>query len=280
MKMNKTINRSSWDATLNTCKTDKYNNAELTITLNLAFKQINPANGQAKGDYHDYGDPRRPKRKIDRWTKSAWQKWKFDFVNSAQKYWHGKFWLVNNFALYDYTDDNVKYIPNIWCKFDLVGKDASSGFKHHHLIEVVKLNKAEKWFGSHSNLYDSLDSQPVKKGTDSKGTAIIQRAHVHEVGHLLGLPHVDVGKPHCPTNSNTNLSPCYGVLDNDKYSVMGQGMQLREKHADPWREAIIAIAGKGNKLRMSDWQPKLKRHYPRTESEAKAKKFITVKPKR
>ena len=66
------------------------------------------------------------------------------------------------------------------------------------MIEVVKLHHSETWFESYSGLYDSLDSNLVQKGTDSKGNAIMQRAHVHEIGHLLGLPHVDVGKAHCP----------------------------------------------------------------------------------
>jgi hypothetical protein len=280
--MKKTINKSDWDAELNTDVCDPYNNAELTIKLNLGFKQINPSGGAASGTYNDYGSRSGTPRKIVKWTSTDWASWKTHFVRSAQKFWHGKFWLVNNFSVYDYTVKGVKYIPNIWCKFELTCGDAASlgSSGYHHVIEVVRLHRSETWFGSHSKLFDSLDSNLTIKGRDSRGNSIMQRAHVHEVGHLLGLGHVDEGKPHCPTSGNTNLGPCYGVADVDKYSVMGQGMQLRKKQANPWRRAMVEISKKGSAASPTDWAPKLARHYPRTTAEVAAKSNITSRPKR
>ena len=112
----------------------------------------------------------------------------------------------------------------------------------------------------------------------------MQIAHIHEVGHLLGLEHVDIGKPHCPRAGNTNLGPCYGVLDVNKNSVMGMGMQLRPEHATPWRLAMIQIASnwslKALFTNFFDWTPKLTRHYPRTPAEVAANTLITTRPKR
>ncbi len=277
--MKKTISKPFWDATLDTGMCDKYNNAELTLTLKLAFKQVNPAAGAASGTYHDYGDSRATSRKIVKWSNADWAAWKMSFVRSAEQFWKGKFWLANDFSELEYEDNAIKYIPNIWCRFKLVGSDASPAFKHHHMIEVVKLHQSETWFGSHSRLYDSLDSSSVQKGTDSKGNPILQRAHVHEIGHLLGLGHVDEGKAHCPP-TNTNASACYGVSDQDKNSVMGQGMQLRKEHSAPWRKAMIGLLAKGSVQVPTDWEAKLQRHYPRTLAEAQAKKSITAKPNR
>ena len=124
----------------------------------------------------------------------------------------------------------------------------------------------------------------------------MQRAHVHEVGHLLGLNHVDVGQPHCPASGDTNASACYGIADNDMQSVMGSGMQLRLEHAYPWRESLryfaleeiataisspIAFALSGGSLSLpvaslvSVWPAKRRRHYPRTEAEVRAGEEVT-----
>ncbi|WLQ15795.1 hypothetical protein O5O45_07700 [Hahella aquimaris] len=278
--MKKTIKKSSWDAVIDTDICDAYNNADLTIQLRLGFKQINPSGGAATGTYNDYGDKSATARKIVKWSSSEWLSWKANFVSSAKNFWHGKFWLVNNFSEFEYVDAGIKYLPNIWCRLELYGDDYSPAKKFHHVIEVVRLDKSETWFGSHSKLYDSLDTNSVQKGTDSKGNPIMQRAHVHEIGHLLGLGHVDIGKKHCPSSGNTNLGPCYGVADTDKYSVMGQGMELRDRHANPWRRAIIDFTKKGNMTNAADWAPKRKRHYPRTLPEAASNAHITVKPKR
>lgn len=268
-----------YDAELNTDVCDRYNNAELTLTLRLGFKQINPAGGAAQGTYRDYGDATGTARKIIKWSPHSWGHWKKNFVRSARKFWHGRIWLVNDFSDYDFVDGGVTYRPNIWCRFELIGGDTTSGW-YNHTIEVVRLHPSETWFGSHSRLYDSLDTKAVQKGTDSHGKPIMQRAHVHEVGHLLGLDHVDVGKAHCPSTGNTNKSPCYGVADVDKNSVMGEGMELRPKHGNPWRKSMVQLSGRGNARGTTDWQAKLKRHYPRTMAECARKAEIMHRPHR
>ncbi len=108
----------------------------------------------------------------------------------------------------------------------------------------------------------------------------MQRAHVHEIGHLLGIGHVDIGTKHCPASGNTNARACYGVADHDKYSVMGLGMQRRLVQANPWRSAMNRLTTKGTIAGIHDWEAKIKRHYPRTLAEATAKKHIIARPKR
>ena len=269
---------NAYDAELNTDVCDPYNNADLTLTLNLGFRKIDPAGGADEGTYHDYGRPSKPTRKIVKWTPGAWSSWKKEFCKSAEKYWHGKFWLVNNFPELEFEKKGVKYRPNVWCRFRLVGNDADFGI-NNHTISVVRLHRSENWFGSHATLYDSKDTKSVAKGEDSAGKDIMQRAHVHEVGHLLGLAHVDVGKDHCPAD-NTNARACYGVDDDNKNSVMGMGMQLRTEHAIPWRRAITSLVGRGNAATAADWAPKFVRHYPRIPAEVAANMSITHRPRR
>ncbi len=270
---------STFNIGLDTDVCDPYNNAELTISLRVGFRQVNPAGDAAQGTYNDYGSATGTARKIVRWTPGAWAHWKMNFVNSAQSFWHGKFWLVNNFPIYEYEYLGKRYRPNIWCRFRLIGEDAGRG-PDNHVIDVVRLDPSESWFGSHSTLYDSLDTRSVEKDTDSQGRPIMQRAHVHEIGHLLGLRHVDVGTAQCPLNSDTNAAACYGASDYDKNSVMGEGMQLRIKQANPWRKAIMELSGKGDANTAGDWQAKLVRHYPRLPDEVAANLEITGRPHR
>jgi len=191
------VSTAKCDIELDTDVCDPYNNAELTLTVNMGFRQINPAGGANEGTYHDYGDAAAPTRKIVKWTPGVWDKWKRDFLKTAQGFWDGRIWLVNNFAELEFDHKGTRYRPNVWCRCTLLGGDADKGVRHH-VIDVVRLHRSETWFGSHATLYDSLDTHLVRKDTDSRGRPIMQRAHVHEVGHLLGLDHVDVGKAHCP----------------------------------------------------------------------------------
>lgn len=292
--MKKSMSFARFDAELNTDVCDAYNNAELTLTLRIGFRQINPSGGAAQGTHHDYGDSNEPTRKIVKWSDSAWRSWKANFVSSAQRFWHGKFWLINDSGSFSYNVGSTTYYPNVWCRFKLEAKDATvSG--NHHTIDVVRLHHSEKWFGSHETLYDSRDTHRTRKTSTSKGKGVFQRAHVHEVGHLLGLDHVDVGKPHCPASGDTNASQCYGVADADKVSVMGSGMKLRIENAYPWREALryFALAAiVSNRLPglvslnapvsslFAVWPAKMQRHYPRTGGELKGGKSITKRPRR
>jgi hypothetical protein len=297
--MKKLISTAKWDAELNTDVCDRFNNAELTLTLKLHLRQVNPAGGAINGTHHDYGDATEPARKTVKWTSTAWDLWKKKFAKSAEEFWHGKFWLLNNFdstpkfehcyddelvqqclchKSLDFMDKRVMYRPNVWCRFKLSLVDSAGAA--HHTIDVVRLHPSVSWFGSHATLYDNRDIDYTQKGSDSKKKTLLQRAHVHEVGHLLGLPHVDVGKAHCPTTGNTNAGACYGVADADMHDVMGNGMTRRAWQAKPWRDAMVRITGAGSVSTEGDWKAELQRHYPRTMDEVKANAKITKKPNR
>ena len=248
--------------------------------------------------------PKQPET-LSMWDINSWTRWKAHFTQTAQRYWNGKFWLVNNFPVIEFEDNSIKYRHNAYCRFKLISADATATSVHHHVIDVVRLAPAEKWFGSHSTLYDSRDTKSVHKATDSTGKMVMQKAHVHEVGHLLGLGHAVEGSMACPTSGNTNATACYGSSDAEMNSVMGSGMKLNATHAYPWRMAIASMTGQGTTFKPSgtritaamantlfgkkfsgtdfmsnDWQAKLTRHYPRTDAEVNSNTSITTRIKR
>ena len=127
---------------------------------------------------------------------------------------------------------------------------------------------------------DSYDTWRQRKKSDSDGKFIRQRPAVHELFHVLGVRHVDHGKAHCPIAESGNAGECYGVDDADMRSLMGSGMKLQAKFADPWRRAVASLTGTGAVSSAADWQPKLIRHYPRTLEELDRGDSIIRRPRR
>lgn len=268
---------SKWDAELNRKVCNRYNNCDLTITLKLFLDKVDPAGGAASQMFPDAGGTN---RKIVRWG-AKWSTWTTKFRRDCEKAWHGKFWLKcpDSLTKWDYTDKGVTYRPNIWCRFRL--KLVNSAGAAHHSIQCVRLDSAVPFFRSHSGLYDHRDIVPVPQAHGSK-----KKTHVHEVGHLLGLPHVGVDGPigigwaKCLINvavgGSTNDSVCYGASPEEKRDIMGSGSVIRPWHAAPWQEAI----GKFSGLAKNMWRAETRRHYPRSLAEVRSKKWHHSKPSR
>ena len=277
--MKKTISTAQWDAELDSDCCNAITNADLTIVLRVGLRQINPAGGAAEGTYNDYGDATEPARKIIKWTKGSWTVWTDELVKSAQSYWSGRFWLLNNYPVLEYDVRGVKYRPNIYCKLKVVTREVPEigPCDAHHIIDVVRLHPSVKWFGSHAKLYDSRDTRLVEKKRDRHNKPIMQRAHVHEFGHLLGLGHVDEGKPACVAMADNNASVCYGVADVDKKNVMGGGMARTANLGLPWRRAAAQLTGKGDATVAADWTSHMMRLYPRTPTECATTRKVRVR---
>jgi hypothetical protein len=84
----------------------------------------------------------------------------------------------------------------------------------------------------------------------------------HEIGHLLGLPHIRdlLGDERCIADAKRGIFPdrCYGETPAERANIMGDGKDIWPINAKPWIDRIIAhtqIPGK-------TWEPSLARLDP------------------
>ena len=274
-------NPGRWASEINPLPCDRYNNAELTIFLRVFLQRVDPAGGAAEGTAREWGSDAAgtgsghgTSRQIVRWTDGLWNQWRARYQREVQAFWHGKFWLEprHPFAELDFTDRAVTYRPNVWCRFRL--EVVNSSADAHKTISVVRLHSSVAHFRSDSGNYDHRDIQRGR--SEHSGTTYRQRAHVHEVGHLLGLDHAANASAACTAAGNTGAEPCYCATPDDCSNVMGAGERVRESNASPWQRAMNEHGGGA----AADWVVKMVRHYPRTLAEAAAGAHITHHPAR
>lgn len=79
--------------------------------------------------------------------------------------------------------------------------------------------------------------------------------HYHEVGHLIGLDHVNI---HGKGVRDGNDDKAYGVTKHQMRSVMGKGSARRPSHAQPWRQAAADIT----MTKSHDWVVSLSEIHP------------------
>lgn len=278
MKKSATINTGRWGtkylAELNTDMCDRYNNAEITVVSRVFLRQGNPPNGAASGNANDSDGV---SNRVLRWTPARWAHWRRRFVAQTMAF-SGKFWLVNNSGWGLYLDGGPVYFPNIWCKIrvELVSSAAAA----HHAINVYRVPKGYTGFRPDFKLMSTSDLELRRTRKDSKGKWVRQRTAAHEFFHILGVRHIDHGEANCPSNTAGNARTCYGDSDEDMRTLMGAGMQIHEKMAEPWRRAAVQLTGKGAFNAGKDWKAMLRRHYPRTVPEFRRKAKVVAKPHR
>lgn len=238
--MKKKIALAEYDAELDTGVADSRTNMVLTLILRVKFTPLDISNAAPDGMYPDSNNEL---KRVIAWDMNQWMQWKQGFIRSAEAFWSDRFCLVNPSHLFAIDEQCKYFVPNVRCRLKIQDQgDCETG--EHIQVTIARLSAFESGFRSHSRLMTQRDTTLERAAYGKWLKSIKQRTHVHEVGHWLGLDHVNVGKRCCPEILGKNRRPCYGITDFELNSVMGGGMDVRPENAKPWQRAMRYFAAR------------------------------------
>jgi hypothetical protein len=237
------LGQPNFDAELNSDVCDRTTHADLTVLLRVCFKQVNPSAGS--NTYQDADGTAVP---IRSWRAGEWDLWKRRFLSTCERHWNGRFWLRTPDAYrgLDWPATRPTHRPNLYCRLQLTEQLSEEGA--HAVVPVVHVDGSH-FFRSHALLYSNRDILPERL---TRGSRFF--THIHEIGHLLGLPHPGEGRAGCSAGDE---AACYAA---NPRSVMGLGSRVLKEHAAPWTKAIALITETAPHL----WKVETRRAYPRS----------------
>lgn len=238
-------------------------NLELWITL-----RVSPSKNERKvGQYVDSSN----KFKFDKWSDLAWQFFLGQLESQANQVWDRKLWFTfNKFRLFTPEFQKVKnnflitqdaktfrgnismylYCRPITCRFKI--QLVTERVNPHHDIDVFFVtptgtepptNLSMGSTSSNMDFYDYLFTEKTN-----------QSVMAHEVGHILGLPHIGVTTCNEDCIKAVISNPSEGGNANICYfakgkgvetinNIMGWGNVVDERNANPWQKALFGLTG-------------------------------------
>jgi hypothetical protein len=243
-------------------------NFGITLIMRVYLKKMDPPPGKAVYHMEDADGMKWP---VGRWTRAAWDRWTLEYLVQVHETWDEAFTLVPPNAYDGFLWPQSKPVRrNVSCRLYLTL--VNNRDEAHATIGVYNvLTSGGEGFRSNSYGYGSQDIKPVKSG--GSGATWEYKTMPHEVGHLLGLPHVNQGDPACRAAPGSGI--CYGKDLKQKMNVMGHGGTLSLDNAKPWIERIARKHTRTDpaswKAQFASWEVQLRGREKFQQEDAKTK---------